>query len=475
MTLRCLFVDFNSYFASVEQYDDPQLRGRPVAVVPVMAPTTCCIAASYEAKAQGVKTGTPVWEALQRCPDLVPVQARPARYVRLHHQLMDVIQDCIPHGQPESIDEVPCWLIGHERERGNAEAIALRIKQAFIDTGYSPAIRCSIGIAPNKFLAKTASDMRKPDGLTVLELQDLPHKLHTLALNDLCGIGPAMEARLREAGIEDVETLCRASARQLRAIWNSLEGERFWMLLRGMQVPDRKTQRSSIGHSHVLDPKLRHFEGARSVLFKLLAKAAMRLRHEGYLASALFIKIKFVGTPQRFVRELRFAPMDDTPTLLHLLAVQLERIARAVARGRWDLHLHPPLAVATTLHGLSHGDELSVPLLPERRRSQDISHLLDRINDRFGNNALYLGAMQSALNQHAAPMRIPFAKIPDVELEEDFDATQSADGITIGNSAYALWLRRENQFKVLAEQAHQRREQRDRPLRIREDPQGSLW
>jgi DNA polymerase-4 len=89
MPLRALYVDFNSYFASVEQQLRPELRGRPVGVLPVMADTTCCIAASYEAKAFGVKTGTPVWEAKQRCPDIVLRQARPARYVEVHHALMD--------------------------------------------------------------------------------------------------------------------------------------------------------------------------------------------------------------------------------------------------------------------------------------------------------------------------------------------------------------------------------------------------
>ena len=129
MTLRCLFVDFNSYFASVEQYDEPALLGRPVAVVPVMSATTCAIAASYEAKAFGVKTGTPVWEALELCPDIVLREARPARYIAMHHRLMAAIEECIPHGKAESIDEVPCWLIGRERERANAESIAKRIKQ----------------------------------------------------------------------------------------------------------------------------------------------------------------------------------------------------------------------------------------------------------------------------------------------------------------------------------------------------------
>ena len=137
MTLRCLFVDFDSFFASVEQNDAPHLRGRPVAVIPVASTTTCCIAASKEAKRDfGIKTGTGVAEALERCPDIALQIARPKRYVRVHHQFLEAIQTCIPHGKAASVDEVPCWLIGRERQRHNANAIARNIKQALRDTGF---------------------------------------------------------------------------------------------------------------------------------------------------------------------------------------------------------------------------------------------------------------------------------------------------------------------------------------------------
>jgi DNA polymerase-4 len=440
MTLRCLFVDFDSYFASVEQYDDPSLRGRPIAVVPVATDSTCCLAASYEAKANGVKTGTGVREARALCRDIRFVLARPARYIALHGQLMEAIQHCIPHGKPSSIDEVPCWLIGRERERGNAEAIARSIKQRLLDSGFSPAINCSIGIAPNRFLAKTASDMDKPNGLTVIELGDLPHKLHALELRDFCGIGPSMETRLRAAGIDTVAQLCAATRSHLRAAWGSIEGERYWLELRGHPLPERESKRGSIGHSHVLGPALRNFDGMRAVLFKLLAKAAMRLRAEHYQASGLAIRIRFVGREQRFERDLQFAPIDDTPTFLGLLGKQLEPLQRAADRGRWNPARHPPLSVAVTLVGLQPVGCISGELIPGSGRRKEISSVLDRINHRYGNNTVYFGAMQEALAQGAAPMRIPFSTIPDAALEED------------------LWLQRERQFKVLAEQNHRRKE-----------------
>ncbi len=447
MTLRCLFVDFNSYFASVEQQDDPRLRGRPVGVVPVMAETTCCIAASYEAKAFGVKTGTPVWEARQKCPDIVLIEGRPARYVEVHHQLMDAIGNCIPHDKPGSIDEVACWLIGRERQREHAEAIADNIKRTLLDRGFD-AIRCSIGIAPNEFLAKTASDMRKPDGLTVLEMADLPHKLHALELRDFCGIGPSMERRLHRAGIRTTEQLCAASREHLRAAWGSVEGDRYWLQLRGFHLPRRESQRGSLGHSHVLGPELRHYDGARSVLFKLLAKAAMRLRKEQFLAGGLAIRIRFVGMDKRFERDLSFAPIDDTPTFLKLLGDALAALERALANGRWDPKRYPPLSVAVTLVQLEACGSVSGELMPDRQRSREMSTVLDKINQRYGNNALYFGAMQRALSQQAAPMRIAFGQIPQTDVEED-----------TGNE---LWLKRERQFKVLAETAHREAREKGR-------------
>jgi DNA polymerase-4 len=452
MTLRCLFVDFNSYFASVEQQDDPRLRGRPVGVVPVMAETTCCIAASYEAKAFGVKTGTPVWEAREKCPDIVLIEGRPARYVELHHQLMDAIQHCIPHDKAPSIDEVPCWLIGRERQREHAETIAGNIKRTLIDRGFD-AIRCSIGIAPNEFLAKTASDMRKPDGLTVLEMADLPHALHVLELRDFCGIGPSMERRLHRAGIRTTEQLCAATREHLRAAWGSIEGERYWLQLRGFHLPRRESQRGSVGHSHVLGPELRNYDGARSVLFKLLAKAAMRLRKEQFLAGGLAIRIRFVGMDKRFERDLSFAPIDDTPTFLKLLGHELEALERALASGRWNPKRYPPLSVAVTLVQLEARGSVSGELMPDRQRSREMSAVLDKINQRYGNNALYFGAMQNALSQQAAPMRIAFGQIPQTDVEED-----------TGNE---LWLKRERQFKVLAETAHREAREKARNPRSR--------
>ena len=193
--LNWLFLDLNSYFASVEQELRPELRGRPVAVVPLMADTTCCIAASYEAKAFGVRTGTQVGEAKKMCPGIVLVEARHEEYVDYHHRIVEAVERCIPVAAVMSIDEMACRLIGRERPLLAALELARKVK-ASVRKHAGATLRCSVGLASNRYLAKVASDMEKPDGLVALTPDILEAALLRLKPRDLPGIGPRMEKRL---------------------------------------------------------------------------------------------------------------------------------------------------------------------------------------------------------------------------------------------------------------------------------------
>ena len=274
--LRAFYVDFNSYFASVEQQLRPELRGRPVVVLPVIADTTCCIAASYEAKRFGVKTGTLVREAKRLCPDLQLVEAQPAMYVNYHRRLVEAVESCTHVEKVLSIDEMYCELLGHEQQRDLAIKLAREIKRVIAEK-VDTELRCSIGIASNVFLVKTATELQKPDGLAVIEQKDLPDCLFGLKLRDLCGIGRKMEQRLGKRGITSVEALCKASRSELREAWGGIGGELMHARLRGVWVTDQPAERASVGHSHVLHPALRSHRAAYSVLHRLLQKAAMRL------------------------------------------------------------------------------------------------------------------------------------------------------------------------------------------------------
>lgn len=346
--VRWLYVDFNSFFASVEQQLNPALRGKPVIVVPVMTDATCAIAASYEAKAYGIKTGTPVHEARRKCPDLVCVLADHAHYVHYHNRILEEIDRITPVTMACSIDEVACRLMKREMAPDAATQLAHDIKTALADT-IGPYIKCSIGIAQNRYLAKTATDLKKPDGLTLLMDDDVAPRLKTLALNDLTGIGHGMSLRLSRAGIYTVEDLLRLSPKHMRAVWGNVGGERMWYLLRGYELPEEKTERHSIGHSHVLPPELRPARMARDIARRLTVKAATRLRRIDYAASGMSLSVR-LQNGDRFAEDMRFpTPCTDNFSFLEYLETMWQTIIRAT-----DTPYHHILfkKVSVTLHHL---------------------------------------------------------------------------------------------------------------------------
>src|SRR5712692_3736152 len=232
VTLRSLLVDFNSYFASVEQQVEPRLRGRPLGVVPMLADTTVCIAASVEAKTFGVKTGTKVAEARKLCPHIEFVVARHELYIDYHHRAVAVVDSIVPVRAVLSIDEMDCELTGRWRDRARALDLARKVK-AELASHIGECLRTSIGIGPNTFIAKTASDMVKPDGLVVIEKSELPDRLFDLEVRALSGIGKQMEKRLARHGIRTVRDLCARSRDEMRSLWGGIGGEIMHDRLRG--------------------------------------------------------------------------------------------------------------------------------------------------------------------------------------------------------------------------------------------------
>ena len=290
--LRWLFLDLNSYFGSVEQQLQPSLRGKPIIVAPVGSDTTVAIAASVEAKRFGIKTGTPVWEAKQKCRELIVTPARHERYVEFHEAIVAEVWRHIPVTQVCSIDEMACRLLDNENSRDAAVALAHRIK-AGIRANIGERLTSSVGIAPNRLLAKLASDLRKPDGLVVFEARDLPHALYPLALREIAGIGAKMEARLARDGVNDIRQLLARRPRDAGHAWGGRDGDRLWYQLHGVDLPTKPAQSRTIGHSHVLSPSHRGLEPARLTARRLALKAGSRLRRKGYRARLLILHAKW--------------------------------------------------------------------------------------------------------------------------------------------------------------------------------------
>jgi DNA polymerase IV len=411
--LRWLYVDFNSYFASVEQQLNPRLRGRPVAVIPVETESTCAIAASYEAKAFGVKTGTPVYEARKKCPGLVCVLARHNRYVEFHNRILTEIDRHIPVSAVCSIDEMACRLMNNERSPERARSIAHAIKTGIAEN-IGEHVRCSIGIAQNKYLAKVATDLQKPDGLTVLLPEDLPGRLQALKLRDLPGIGHNIERRLNRAGIHDLPALLGLQPKHMRAIWGSLWGEKMWYYLRGFDLPDGETNRSTVGHSHVLAPEMRPPEQAYIVARRLTMKAAARLRRMEYHAGKFSLSVRIEDGP-RLGLEASCAPAQDSFIFLKLL------------EDLWQALLHESGArkikkINIVLHDLVPDKDLNVqadlfaapaPAQAIKKRNEKVSRAMDHLNQKFGKNTVLLG-MTGDQEKSATGTKIAFTRIPDM-------------------------------------------------------------
>lgn len=405
--LRALFLDMDSYFASVEQHLNPSLLGKPVGVVPVMADSSCCIAASYEAKAFGVKTGTSVKQARELCQEIQFVVARHAEYVKWHHIIVDLVESCIHVERVMSIDEMLCWLPYNWRDRAFIEEVARQIKSKL--AVLSDSIRCSIGVAPNGWLAKIASKQDKPNGVTIWEDEkELPEVLFEQDLSDLQGIGKQLEMRLRSHGLHTVKDLYLSPKKVLRGVWGSVEGERIWHKLRGEQVADKETKlRRTVGHSHVLPPTERFPNQALSVMHRLTQKAVMRMRNYGLLAGGFEIQLRYLGG-KKWTEAITFQESADA---LHF--------SRLVSK-MWSVRPYPQerlLKVSILLFKLVMRENYTPSLFTKHdAKRENINLAMDHITTRFGKQALYFGNAHKAI--HSAPMRIAFNHIPDVKSEE---------------------------------------------------------
>jgi DNA polymerase-4 len=420
-----LHIDLNSFFASVEQQLHPEYRNKPTGVVPTMADTTSLIAASYEAKALGIKTGTRVSDAKRICPDIILVNGDHSTYAEYSHKIVAAVERICPVAHTPSIDEMACQLLGRECQPANARRISLDIKQAIKDD-VGETLRCSIGMAPNRYLAKIASDMQKPDGLVGLLPSQLPNSIAHLVLRDLPGIGARTELRLNAKGIHTMPELLALDRVGMHRLFDSVWGDRMYHWLRGHNTGDDGAPvpselQKSLGHSHVLAPEHRTPEGAWAVAHKLLHKAAMRLRMEKFFSGSLAVTIKYSLTREQSAHaenvkkhlsgitqtgwgmEARFRPCQDTLSLLEAL------------QGCWkqsptSAQHRKPFFVGVTLRNLIPEADVQTSLFEEPGNRNQLSATMDKLNLKYGHTTLHFAGMLPA--RDSAPTRIAFTQIP---------------------------------------------------------------
>jgi DNA polymerase-4 len=293
---RRLFIDFDSFYASIEQQDNEKYQNKPLIVVPCISDYTCAIAASYQAKRLGVKTGTRVKTAKEKIPSLFVVEARPKRYVEVHNQILEVLSKHFKKIQVLSIDEMACEI--EEDDDFDCEMIAADLKLDLMDV-LGEHISCSIGVAQNVFLSKVAADMDKPNGFTALG-QKAQEQVKALGLTDLPGIAERMEARLNQSRIRTIEDLYSIDELKLKKAWGSVIGARWWHMIRGSLQCDYGLSKNEIpksfGHTHVLPPDKRDDAGSFEVFESLLFRALERLNKHRIGAKRISIYLSWRNT-----------------------------------------------------------------------------------------------------------------------------------------------------------------------------------
>lgn len=393
--------DMNSFFASAEQFLRPELRNRAIGIVPLESDATSIIAASYQAKQCGIRTGTKVYEAKKLCPQIQLVRARPSVYVEIHHELLKSVDQCAEIHHVYSIDEWTIKLCGRYRQVEQAVQLAGAIKRQ-LRRDFGPWLTSSIGIGSTRLLAKIGSNLKKPDGLTVLPTEELPGRLAHLSLEDLPGLGRGMVSRLNAAGVTTIEELWNLDRRHALQVWGSVSGARWWDGFHGIDVPEPPTHRHSMSHGRVLDPRYRNESGAHCILVLLLCKLARRLRQTGYFARGL--QLTLTGNRGTLLNEKIDLPcVQDTLSILH----QFERLWL-----RRPQNLRGLKKVDVTVSKLEQRSEVSGYLFEEFSESQRLSHALDEISDRWGPNSIYFA------NTHAyrdvLEDKIAFGRIPEL-------------------------------------------------------------
>lgn len=399
-----LYIDFNSFFASCEQQDNPRLRGKPVAVVPMMSDSTSCLAASYEAKAFGIKTGTKVGEAKKMCPGLILVTSHHANYTKYHHRAIEVIESCLPIHSICSIDEMCCELTGSHKNLEVAQQQSLKIKKTLAEK-LGASLTVSIGLGPNILLSKIAADMKKPDGLTWIEREELPDKLYSLKPRDVPGIGQKMEWRLAQQGIHTMKDLLSQNESQMRGLWKSVLGARYFRLFKGESFRMNKSKQKSISHEHVLPPIHRNYNSAGIILQKLLVKAAQRLRRGQWMTKKMQISVRFMNG-SKWKEDISFHETQDTSLMVSQLLKAYKNCPRQLKAIKVGVVLFD--FVAEKEHQMSFFED---------DKKNSFFKIVDQINDKYGKNTIHFASLHEHI--HSAPTHIAFSRIPELDELDD--------------------------------------------------------
>lgn len=381
---QILHIDMNAFFASVEQRADPALLGKPVAVVGSKQ-RGVVLSPSYEARAFGVRTGMTYGEAKKACSGIIMVAADSAKYTSACKQLVRIWECFTPAVELFSIDEAFLDVTGCDALFGDPVRIALMIKER---TWAETQLLCSIGIGPNKLLAKLGSDLQKPDGLVLISEKDIADVLEDLPVQALCGIGPRLTRQLAAMGIRTCGELGRAPLQRLISRFGA-PGERLQAMGRGRDddiVMTRKEQTDeeskSIGHGMTLDEDCSDLAGIERHILQLSEKVAIRMRRGLYRGRTVTLTLRYADF-HTFTRQRK---------LHHPIHYGLD-IYAAAAGILQEIRLTQAVRlIGVTLSGLER-NIAQMPLFEDEAKKTVLAETMDEINDRYGSSSVTWGSL----------------------------------------------------------------------------------
>lgn len=415
-----LHIDMNSYFASVEQMDRPELRGKPIAVGGSPGTRSIVVAASKEAKRYGVGVGMTHVEARQACPHIQFVDGNPERYAALTQAFFDLCKRYTDRIEVYSIDEVFIDVSGWVKDWGGVLALAKRMKKHLAEE-ISPHLTCSIGAAPNRALAKMASDMQKPDGLVLITEEDVPFVLEWVEISDIFGIGPRLKIRLADLGIATLKQLGAYPVTALQKAFGPNIGIYLSQLGKGIdhsEVPSMYdyAPTKSMGHTYTLPRDTVNRDEIYDVLLRLAEKVGRRLRRDGYRGRHIWTYLRWVDFSGRAEGLTLPRYIDDGFALYHLAREMIDT---------WPLE-QPVRLVGVGTSMLIHNAK-QLPLLRIDQRQDRLLAAQDLINDRFGERTIKRArVLQGGLRQKIGGFKEPnqFDELPvaissDVSYHDD--------------------------------------------------------
>jgi len=385
-----LHVDMDAFYASVEQRDDPALRGRPV-IVGGTGVRGVVAAASYEVRRFGVHSAMPVREALRRCPEAVCVPPRIGHYAAVSEQIFAVFHGFTPLVQGLSLDEAFLDVTASIGALGEAEHIAREVKRLVRER---TELTASVGVAPNKLVAKIASDLGKPDGLVIVRPEEVRALLDPLPIRKLFGLGAKTAPKVEALGIRTLGELRQASAARLRPIFGR-HTERVQQRAAGIDdrpvVPDRDEKQ--ISAEETFDTDIADHSKLRAEVVRLADKTCARLRARRLSASCVTVKIRR-GDFITYTRQRRFEPPTQETRVITSLATELLDTWLA-SQPRAALRL-----LGVGVSELAPATQLDLFTVPQTEKDRQLDAAVDRIRERFGKVAL---APASTLAPRRAP------------------------------------------------------------------------